>query len=88
MKTFRPMIFLAFILLIVGLACSAVTGAGNAPTQPPATQEPAQPVNNPPTAVPPTEAPVATATDAPVDVSDAGRVSGHRERRRVQRIRP
>ena len=66
MKTFRPMIFLVFILLIVGLACSAVTGGGNAPTQPPATQEPAQPVNNPPTAVPPTEAPVATATEAPV----------------------
>ncbi len=71
MKTFRPMLFLVFILLIVGLACSAVSGGGNAPTQPAATQEPAQPITNPPTTaplepttVPPTEAPVASPTEA------------------------
>jgi type IV secretory pathway VirB10-like protein len=73
MKSPRPVLFLTFILLIVGLACSALSGGGSAPTQPPATAAPVQPVNNPPpaeppqpTEAPPTEAPAATATEAPV----------------------
>src|SRR6266496_1587104 len=76
MKSLRPVLFLTFVLLIVGLACSAL-GGGGAPvqTQPPATAAPVQ-VTNPPTAAPPqpteapvTEAPVATATE--VQVSQA-----------------
>lgn len=71
MKTFRPMMFLAAILMVIGLACSAI-GGGNTPAQPVATLEPTQPVNNPPTTAPeptlaPTEAPTeeaATATEA------------------------
>lgn len=65
MKAFRPILFLAAILLIVGLACSAV-GGGDSPPAQPATQEPVQvnppttapePTNEPPTeAAPPTEA--------------------------------
>lgn len=69
MKALRPMLFLAAILLIIGLACSAV-GGGDTPSQP-ATQQPEEPVqppvSNPPTATleeptaePPTEAPTAT----------------------------
>lgn len=40
MKALRPMLFLAAMLLIVGLACSAVTGGGP-PAEP---EQPAQPV--------------------------------------------
>ncbi len=74
MKSLRPVFFLTFVLLIVGLACSALSGGGNAPvqTQPPATAAPVQ-VTNPPTVEPPTateppatEVQVATATEAPV----------------------
>ena len=71
MKTFRPMLFLATVLMVVGLACSAITGGGDTPAQPVVTEEPVQePVNNPPTTapepteVPPTEAP-ATEVAAP-----------------------
>ena len=75
MKALRPVLFLAIVMLLVGLACSAVSGGGDTPSQPVATQEPAQPVNNPPTNapeptdVPPTEvAPTeAPATEAPSD---------------------
>jgi hypothetical protein len=77
MKSLRPVLFLTFVLLIVGLACSALTGGGSpAPTQPPATAVPVQPTN-PPTAEPPqpteapvTEAPVATATEVPAQAQD------------------
>jgi len=67
MKAFRPMIILAVILLFVGLACSALTGGGDTPTQTIVTEEPVRPVDPPttapePTAVPPTEEP----TEAPV----------------------
>jgi hypothetical protein len=42
MKPFRPMILFAAILLMVGLACNAVTGGGNnAPSQPEQPQAPA-----------------------------------------------
>lgn len=61
MKAFRPMLFLAAMLLIVGLACSAVGGGGDTPSQPVVTQEPVQ--VNPPTTEP--EPTTALATDAP-----------------------
>lgn len=60
MKTFRPLFFLAGFVLIVGLACSALSG-GNTPTQPPATQPPA---TQPPAV--PTDTEVA-ATEAPTE---------------------
>jgi hypothetical protein len=65
MKALRPIVFLAALMLVVGLACSALSG-GNTPAQPPATQAP---VNNPPTTAPqptvaPTEAPTEVATEA------------------------
>jgi hypothetical protein len=61
------MLFLAVILLLVGLACSAVTGGGDTPPQPEVTDVPVQPVEEPtsapePTAVPPVEEP----TQAPL----------------------
>jgi hypothetical protein len=72
MKTFRPLIFFVVLLLIVGMACSALGGGGTSPTQPqqeqpaqvvPTKQEappPAPTDTEPapePTAVPPTEPP-------------------------------
>ena len=79
MKAFRPVLFLAVVMLLVGLACSAVSGGGDTPSQP-ATQEPVEqpPVNNPPTTapepttVPPTEAPPPTeaATEAAPEAQD------------------
>jgi hypothetical protein len=58
MKTFKPVLFLTSMLLVVGLACS-LGGGGDAPSQPAATQPPSQsqPTAVPPTAVPPTDAP-------------------------------
>jgi hypothetical protein len=73
MKALRPILFLAAILLVLGLACSAVGGGGESPTQPVATAllvEPTQPVSNTPTtapeptAVPPTEV-IPTVESAP-----------------------
>jgi len=63
MKTVRPLMMLAALLLIVGLACNA-TGGGDTPSQPEQPQQPAQqPTKEPePTKVPETEAP---ATEAP-----------------------
>jgi len=67
MKTLRPLFFFSSLLLIVGLACSAL-GGGNTPAQPEQPAQPQQPVEQPtqppapaPTDVPPpTAAPVAT----------------------------
>ena len=72
MKSFRPVLFLALVLLIVGLACSAVTGADDTPP-PPVTEEPVQVIVEP-TVAPATEAPtevpppteVIVETEAPV----------------------
>jgi hypothetical protein len=72
MKTFRPLLFVVSLLLIVGIACSF--GGGQTPTQAPPPDQPIQ-VENPtsapqPTEVPPTEAPteapLPTATEPPV----------------------
>jgi hypothetical protein len=64
MKAFRPILFLAIVLMIVGLACSALAGGG-APSQPPATQPP---VNNPPTATTAPE-PTELATEPPTEAA-------------------
>ena len=71
MKALRPVLFLTVVILLAGLACSALSGGGT-PSQPVATQEPVeQPVDNPPTTapepteVPPTEAAPPTATEEP-----------------------
>src|SRR5262245_29238597 len=60
MKPYRPFIFLACFVLIVGLACAAL-GGGNTPAPQPPTQQqpPTQSPPNPPTAAPqPTQPPV------------------------------
>ena len=68
MKTLKPIFLFSSLLLIVGLACSALAG-GNTPAQPAQTQPPAEQPTQPavaPTDVPVvTEAPVATDTSAP-----------------------
>jgi hypothetical protein len=64
MKTLRPLIFFSSLLLIVGLACSAL-GGGDTPTaqpQQPVQAQPTQPPAPVVTEAPPTEAPVATNT--------------------------
>ena len=56
MKTFKPFFFFVALLLVVGMACSALSG-GNTPTQSPPTQAPVQQQPTqppPPTEVPPT----------------------------------
>jgi len=72
MKSLRPLLFFVAILMVVGMACSALTGGGDTPSQPVVTEEPVQvqpTVSNPPTAVPePTQVlpTVEIPTDAPV----------------------
>src|SRR6266498_1364935 len=70
MKPLQPIFFYTALILLVGLACSAVGGGGTTPTQaPPPTQPPVQvsPTEAPPepTEVPPTEAPAPTEPPAP-----------------------
>jgi hypothetical protein len=73
MKTLRPLFLFSSLLLIVGLACSAL-GGGNTPAQ---TEQPQQPVEQPtqPPPATPTEAASATeppaATDTPEPSTDA-----------------
>jgi len=73
MKNFRPLILFAVFLLVVGLACNAVSGGGDTPSQPqqpePVQVEPtAKPVQKPTEPAPePTDEPAPT--DAPVVVS-------------------
>jgi hypothetical protein len=77
MKTLRPVFFVMALLLLVGLACSAVGGGAN-PTQPPPptqpvqvlpTEVPPQPTMVPPTEALPTDAPVEAPTEAPASQS-------------------
>ncbi|HEX9330649.1 MAG TPA: family 16 glycoside hydrolase [Anaerolineales bacterium] len=70
MKPLQPIFFFTALILLVGLACSAVGSGGTPPTQaPPPTQPPVQviPTEAPPepTEVPPTEAPAPTEPPAP-----------------------
>lgn len=65
MKALRPVLFLAIVLMLVGLACSAVTGGGT--EQPVVTEEPIQ-VTEAPTEEPteePTAEPTQEATEEP-----------------------
>jgi hypothetical protein len=69
MKTLRPLFFFSSLLLIVGLACSAL-GGGDTPAQPEQPQQPVQQPTQPPAPAPtdvppPTAAPVATDTTVP-----------------------
>lgn len=63
MKAFRPVLFLAIVLMLVGLACSAVTGGGDTPEPPVVTEEPVQV-----TEAPVTESPTEEATEEPTEV--------------------
>jgi hypothetical protein len=67
MRTFRPVLFLAIVLMLVGLACSALAGGGDTPPeQPVVTEEPIQ--VQLPTEAPATEEPTeeVVVTEAPV----------------------
>lgn len=57
MKTFKPLLFFAGILLVTGLACSALGGGGNTPSQPTQVEQPVQ--------VQPTDAPLPTKPPLP-----------------------
>jgi Domain of Unknown Function (DUF1080) len=74
MKHLKPVFFFTAFILLVGLACSAVTGGNNTPTPQPPTQEPAQVLPTDTEAPPePTEAPVTElpATLPPVPTEEA-----------------
>ena len=76
MKPLQPAFFFAAFVLLVGLACSAVTGGGTTPTQPPPASPTEEPVQNLPTATEsapePTEVP---ATEAPPPTEEAAPAS-------------
>ena len=86
MKSLQPVFFLTALILLVGLACSAITGGDTPPTQslpPTQTSEPVQvlPTDTEPapepTEAPPTEAePTDVVTEAPV--SEASSCTEHR----------
>ena len=75
MKNFRPLILFVVLLLIVGMACNAVTRGGD--TQQPVQEEPvqAEPVQDEPTAVPPTEEPAPEPTESVPEPTEAPVVS-------------
>lgn len=70
MRNFRPLFFFAAFVLLVGLACSALSGGGDTPSQP-QPQEPVQIVTEEPAPAPtesapePTEPPAPEPTEAP-----------------------
>lgn len=76
MKSLRPLLFFVAILMVVGMACSALTGGGETPSQPVVTEEPVQiepTVSNPPTTAPePTDVPPTVAVE-PVNNSPEAR---------------
>ena len=76
MKNFRPLILFVILLLIVGMACNAVSGGGDTPSQP-QQDEPAAPVQQEPepTAVPPTEEPAPAPTESTPEPTEAPMVS-------------
>jgi hypothetical protein len=59
MKNFRPLILFVILVLLVGLACNAVSGGGDTPSQP------QQPQQEPPVQVQPTDEPVEQPTEPP-----------------------
>lgn len=75
MKALRPLFFLAIVLMLVGLACNALTGGGDTPEPPPVTEEPVQVIMEVPTEEPtsePTEEPTEAVelTEEPVEAQD------------------
>ena len=69
MKAFRPVLFLTAILMIVGLACSALGGGANTPEPPVVTEAPTQAPTEAPTEEPtdePTQEPTEEPTQEPV----------------------
>ena len=74
MKALHPPLFITALILLVGMACAALTGGGATPTQPPPPTEPVQVLPTAtqpePTEVPPTESPTTEAApptaEAPV----------------------
>ena len=74
MKNFRPLILFVVLLLIVGMACSAVTGDGDTPSQP-VQEEPIQAEQDEPTAVPATEEPALAPTVSAPEPTEAPVVS-------------
>lgn len=77
MKNFRPLILFVVLLLIVGMACNAVTGDGDAPSQPQQDEPeaPAQQDDPEPTVAPPTEEPAPEPTEAAPEPTEAPVVS-------------
>ncbi|HJQ14264.1 MAG TPA: hypothetical protein VJ830_05890 [Anaerolineales bacterium] len=75
MKALQPPLFLTAMILLVGLACSALSGGGVTPTQPPPPTEPVQVLPTAtqpePTEVPPTEAPATEEAPPPTEEASA-----------------
>lgn len=67
MKPLQPLFFFSALILLVGLACSAISGGAPAPTQPPPPTQPPVQVNPTEAPVQPTEVPATelSATEAP-----------------------
>src|SRR6476469_453681 len=70
MKPLQPLFFFTALILLVGLACSAISGGAPAPTQPPPPTQPPVQVNpteaaHQPTEVPPTQEDPATEVAPP-----------------------
>ena len=71
MKPLQPILFITALVLLVGLACAALTGGGATPTQPPPPTEPVQVLPTAtqpePTEVPPTEVPATEEAPPPTE---------------------
>lgn len=75
MKAVHPPLFFTALILLVGLACSALSGGGATPTQPPPPTEPVQVLPTAtqpePTEAPPTEAPATEEAPPPTEEAPA-----------------
>jgi hypothetical protein len=74
MKNFRPLILFVILLLVVGMACNAVTGDGGDEPQP-VQEEPIQAEQDEPTAIPATEEPAPDPTESAPEPTEAPVVS-------------
>lgn len=77
MKNFRPLILFVVLLLIVGMACSAVSGGGGETPSQPQKDEPVAPVqqDQEPDVSPPTEDPAPVPTESAPEPTEAPVVS-------------
>jgi len=77
MKNFRPLILFVILLLIVGMACSAVSGGGGDTPSQPQKDEPVAPVQQDqgPDVSPPTEEPAPVPTESAPEPTEAPAVS-------------